>query len=137
MASRMAVATTSMRTPRPVAVVGEGHRGVIPGPAAELQWAPDAGERRGLRRQVVAPEADVVQVGVLVALPHRPGQLLDELQPGLFDRVAEGGGQDDVPAGAVAVLDLVEVSTGPQVTPSCSENSARAAARSGTTMPTW
>ena len=45
---------------------------------------------------------------MLVAVPHRPGHLFDELEAGFFDRVAEGGGQDDVPAGVVAVLDLVQ-----------------------------
>ena len=65
------------------------------------------------RGQIVTPEPDVVQVRVLVADPHRSGHLLDQLQVRGVDRVADRGGQDEVRAGAVAVVDCVEMEDRP------------------------
>ncbi len=90
--------------PELVAVVGEGDRRVRSGPTAELQRTAAAREAGALCGQVVAPETDVMEVGVLVADPDRAGDLFQQLDARLFDRVTEGGRQDDVGSGGVAVL---------------------------------
>ena len=70
--------TTSIRTPSGCG--GTPSDGALGRPARRAA----AGSRRPTARrwpaEIVAPEADVVQVGVLVAGPDRAGDLLDQLQ---------------------------------------------------------
>ena len=87
-------------------------RGAIPGSPAELHGAPGTNQCSGVPGQVLGPEADVMQVRVLVADPDRPGQLLDELQVRLVHRVTHRGREHDILARAVAVVDRVEAEDG-------------------------
>ena len=87
------------------AVVRERDRRVVAGAPAQLERASGCGERRGGVVEPVGPEAEVVQVRVLVAHPDGAGRLLDELEARVAGRVAERRRQHEVGAGAVAVLD--------------------------------
>ena len=100
---RMFTSTCSMRTP-------SGSRWYVKFTGACVPSRPmtSSGQRvaeiDGVAHEVVGPEADVVQVGVLVAHPHRARRLLDQLDVGRLGRVADAVGHDDVVAVGVAQL---------------------------------
>ena len=71
------------------AVIRPRRRSNVAGATAELQRTAALRQLCAGSGQVIAPNADVVQVGVLVAGPHRARDLLDQLEMGRFHRVAD------------------------------------------------
>ena len=120
-----------------VAVIGERHRGGIAAPATHLQWATGAGQCGAVDGEVIAPEADVVEVRVFVAHPDGAGHLLDQLEVRPVDGVAHGRREHDVLAALVAILDRIQVEHRTPSDPQLLGEVVRAASTSGTTMPTW
>jgi len=92
-----------------VTVIGKRSRCNGPRPTAQLQGAARGREGGAGAGEVVTPEPDVVEVGVLIAGPHRARDLLDELEMGRLHRVADRRRQDEIVVVSVAVLDGVEV----------------------------
>src|SRR5215213_1600747 len=95
-----------------VSVVRELLQRAVGVTAAELQRAPQLRVPRRVGGQCVGPHADVVEVGVLVALPHRARDLLHELEVRWLGRVTERVREDEVVPIAVLHVERVDVHDG-------------------------
>ena len=104
MVSLMAASTSSIPDAQFIAVIGERHRRQVAAATAQLQWTAGAGQRRPLGGQVVAPEADVVEVAVCCA-PRGSRAPLRSVRGAAHRLVAHGRGEEDVSTVAVPAFD--------------------------------